>query len=301
MHETEVSTDFYPFPEARLEGESPARLHMTFEKHVNTGTVLEMADLLIYDAQEIFRKDERNVMWIENFKDGQHLQALFDLSLRKTGTILRSIAFMQFALGKNKDYASRPMTEEEQKLLMDLPFGDFSFDYVNRGVTSAATYARDYQTALLLAAGKLEHQGYPVEVVYEDSLEAAPLDEEDMSFENFKVEATNEVVRETKILAQWKRIAESATPESPVNVCIHIGSAHNTMAEEASKLGDSFSVMLDQDTYPDTYKAPWDKLKRGFEVTEEEYKTALAAERKMEEGSPLYIPSSSMIDLLAGF
>jgi len=70
-----------------------------------------------------------------------------------------------------------------------------------------------------------------------------------------------------------------------------LGGAHNIVAEEASRLGDSYSVLLGVDDYPEDCKELWDRAKSGERITNEEFELVMNKATYISvPRSRLYVP-----------
>lgn len=263
------------FPEERREEDHPARMLMVFEPHKSTGDIIYMASQIANDARLVFRKGERNIMWMECGKYGKQMQELSDLSVEKTGSILGGFAFMHHAMILDRDLLFAPMTDDQRSKLKDLHFCEEDVQRYGGQIIALADLKKDYATAKIMAADHLAAMGYDVKVVYEDtdSAEPDPVQYGSVSFKQLKKLAEVQVEREGEMIRQWKSIADAATSQNPVNMLVHLGSAHNLIAEKASGLGDVASCFIESDNanpYPNIFKEPWRKVRQGEYVSPDE-------------------------------
>jgi len=265
----------HAFSEERQERSHPASIAVNFEPHAVPKTIKDTILNIYADASEVFIKGERNIMWLEEGGIGNELQRMFDVGREKTGSIDGAYAFTYFAVSEGRNILTSPLTDEELENLRGKEFGEFSQNFI---MDTVLAYAGEdsYILAQILAASLLEQKGFGVEVVFENS-DREPEPEKATDIEGAKAYVKHQQLREERILSQWKDILSQATPETPINLLVHIGSMHHDMAEKIHALNaDALTVYFESPDFPsDPFRMELvNKLRRGEDFTETDFEDA---------------------------
>ena len=245
MKEQEVFIQ-QPFTEKREVGDRPGRFLVEFDEHKDTTDVVTRSAEFMKDCKRVFRKGEKNILWVEAFISGRKLQTVYDIGFDKTGYPMGAFAFYIY-----QDFLHSQTGELKNELKPELidkmkaqDFSERMMQEMMRGTLANPGANKDFLLAEILAADGLTEEGYDVKVVFEDTgygnilnaLIPAGLKDATKLQELVRVQRR----REDEIISHWERLFVPATTESPINMYARMGTFHSGMVE---RIGDRFDTV----------------------------------------------------------